>query len=103
MSETKPLFIPLKTEYYRAFENGSKRHEYRLYGRRWNEKVCVFGRAVILSRGYSTPDRLSGTITSFRRVHAPDLPVSRWPTIHGLYGKLTGLWLAEIEIEVNRA
>lgn len=27
----KPLFIPLKTEYYQAFEEGTKTEELRLY------------------------------------------------------------------------
>lgn len=40
MSEVKPLFIPLKKEYYEAFECGEKTVEYRAYGPWWNEKTC---------------------------------------------------------------
>lgn len=42
----KPLFVPLKTEYYEAFADGSKREELRRYGPRWNEKTCAVGRPV---------------------------------------------------------
>lgn len=98
----KTLYIFLKTEYYRAFESGDKRHEYRPYGKRWNEATCSVGRPVMLCRGYSTPDRIAGTVASFRKVHAPDLPVRLWPSLHGLYGALDGLWIAEIGIEASR-
>lgn len=49
----KPLFVPLKAEYFRAFERGEKTTEYRAYGPRWNEKTCIAGRDVLLSHGYS--------------------------------------------------
>lgn len=61
----KPLFIPLKGEYFDAFANGTKRVEYRLHGPRWNSSVCVVGRPVILSRGYGKARRLKGKIISF--------------------------------------
>lgn len=35
----KPLFIPIKREFFEAFERGDKTHEYRLYGPRWNERM----------------------------------------------------------------
>jgi hypothetical protein len=40
----KPLFIPLKAEYFEAFESGGKRTEYRLSGPRWNAETCRMGR-----------------------------------------------------------
>lgn len=49
----KPLFIPLKTEWFRMFEDGTKDTEYRAYGPRWNENTCRVGRAVTVSHGYS--------------------------------------------------
>jgi hypothetical protein len=58
----KPLFVPLKTEYFRQFESGIKKKEYRRYGPGWNERTCRIGRAVTLSHGYSGA-RLKGTIT----------------------------------------
>ena len=62
----KPLFIPLKREFYTAYACGQKFFEVRRYGPRWNERVCPVGRKVILSCGYSG-SRLRGTIHSFRR------------------------------------
>jgi hypothetical protein len=63
----KPLFIPLKTEFYTAFAYGLKDTEYRLYGPRWNEKTCPIGRPVILSHGYGRRRRLAGVIVGFER------------------------------------
>lgn len=48
----KPLFIPLKREFFDAFERGLKVFEYREYGPRWNERTCRVGRLVTLSMGY---------------------------------------------------
>ena len=66
----KPLFIPLKAEYYEAFEDGTKNTEYRKYGPGWNEKTCRVGRAVTLSYGYGKQRRLSGVVTGFKVVNA---------------------------------
>ena len=60
----KPLFIPLKTEYFEAFLRGEKKTEYRAYGPRWNFKTCQEGRLVILSKGYGKQYRLVKRITS---------------------------------------
>lgn len=60
------LFIPLKSQYFDAFAEGRKTDEFRLYGKRWNERTCHVGRAVTLSKGYGKKNRLSGIITSFR-------------------------------------
>lgn len=67
----KPLFIPLKTEHFNAFENGSKTWEYRLYGSRWNENTCQVGREVLLSCGYGKQRRLRGKIIAFVRSAEP--------------------------------
>jgi hypothetical protein len=61
----KPLFIPLKTEYFEAFRAGTKDTEYRRHGSLWNEDVCQVGRPVVLSKGYGKSERLSGVITGF--------------------------------------
>lgn len=58
----KPLFIPLKREWFDAFARGDKTEEWRKHGPRWNVRTCRAGRAVILSLGYSTPHRLSARI-----------------------------------------
>lgn len=63
----KPLFIPLKTEWFRAFERGTKKTEFRLYGPRWNESTVIPGRPVTLSHGYSG-DRISATVKRMRIV-----------------------------------
>lgn len=61
----KPLFVPLKTAYFRAFQTGTKDTEFRPYGPRWNERTCRIGRPVILSHGYGRRERLFGTIRGF--------------------------------------
>lgn len=61
----KPLFIPLKSQYYDAFCNGSKPEEYRKYGPRWNERTCHVGRRVTISKGYGKQNRREGTIVGF--------------------------------------
>jgi hypothetical protein len=57
-----PLFIPLKKEHFEAFECGKKTIEYRLLGKRWNEKNCHAGREVTLSCGYGKNRRLHAQI-----------------------------------------
>lgn len=71
----KPLFIPLKTEFFRAFESGAKIVEYRAYGPRWNERTCMPGRSVVLSHGYSG-DRIKAMI-----VRLVVLPIDKPPDI----------------------
>jgi len=63
---SKPLFIPLRTQYFEAFAEGRKTEEYRLYGPRWNERTCHLGRQVTLARGYGKQHRLQATIDAFR-------------------------------------
>ena len=61
----KPLFIPLRKEFFEAFERGEKMVEYRLYGKRWNGDSCKLGRAVVISCGYGKHRRLDGFINDF--------------------------------------
>ena len=84
----KPLFIPLKTEYYEAFRDGNKSTEYRVYGPRWNEKTCPEGREVVLSRGYGRSNRLNGKIVQFDRVPAKSLNGLMRIAIRNIYGTL---------------
>ena len=67
----KPLFIPLKAQFYEAFENGTKDTEYRKYGPRWNADTCFIGRKVTLSYGYGKKRRLSGEIVVIYRETKP--------------------------------
>lgn len=73
MNSTKPLFVPLKTRYFRAFAAGTKTVEYRRWGARWNDASCFVGRPVVLSHGYSGA-RLTARVVRVRRVLAGDLP-----------------------------
>ena len=62
----KPLFIPLKREFFEAFASGTKAEEYRLEGPRWNARTCAIGRPVVLSLGYGKARRLSGRVVGYR-------------------------------------
>lgn len=77
-----PLFIPLKREYFEAFERGDKKHEYRPYGVRWNEKTCPVGRRVTLSLGYGRQRRLNGKVVSFEKSREP-LKTLAWLKCYG--------------------
>lgn len=91
----KPLFVPLKAEYYEAFEDGSKTVEYRRYGRGWNERTCRVGKAVVLSYGYGKARRLNGIVTGFKIVGA-----DAHEAIRSVYPE--GDEFAAIEIKVLR-
>lgn len=67
----KPLFIPLKTRWFRDFAEGRKTVEYRAYGPRWHEATCTVGREVVISHGYSG-DRIHGVVVGFRRLALHD-------------------------------
>jgi len=73
MNEEKPLFVALKSEHYEAFESGIKTDEYRLYGKRWNERTCRIGRAVTLSKGYGKQNRLHTSVKGFEKVDPKNL------------------------------
>lgn len=80
----KPLFLPLKTEYFNAFKNGSKTHELRV-GARWGHIYCHIGRKVILSKGYGKYERLNGMITSFEAVSVDSLSDNDYNAVKELY------------------
>ncbi len=69
----KPLFIPLKTEYFEAFKSGLKQYELRKYGARWNENTCRVGRCATLSKGYGKHERLTREVTAFERKSVSEL------------------------------
>lgn len=93
--EQKPLFIPLKREFYLAFQNGSKTEELRPEGPRWNPGTCVVGRPVVLSLGYGKTHRMQGVITGYRSCTEP-LATAAWKAC---YGERSGR-VARIEIRV---
>lgn len=99
---TKPLFIPLYTEFYNAFENGSKSDELRLYGPRWNEKTCAIGRAVVLSKGYGKANRMTGRIFKFKKQHGSTFGSTYKKAIKEIYGSLD-VWIACISIDLSQS
>lgn len=89
-----PLFVPLKTEFFTAFESGSKDTEYRPYGPRWNEKTCPVGRLVTLSHGYGTKRRLRGVVVDFERSMDPS-KTEAWRKCYGeLEREVACIWIA---------
>jgi hypothetical protein len=85
LARVDALFVPLRREYFEAFESGEKTEEYRPYGPRWNERTCPIGRRVVISLGYGTQRRLQGTITSFRK--SEEVPESAaWRACYGAAG-----------------
>lgn len=96
----KPLFIPLKTEYFNQFKSGAKRSELRLKGKRWNEKTCFEGREVTLSKGYGKHERLSGVISGFRVKHGSTYGNPTKQAIIDCYGT-ADLEIAEIFINLK--
>lgn len=63
--EAKPIFIPLKREFFEAFRRGEKDEEFRLEGPRWNARTCFVGRQVVLSLGYGKRERLAGLVVGY--------------------------------------
>lgn len=84
----KPLFVPLMTEHYTAFADGSKTVEFRRYGPRWNEKTCPIGRAVTLSKGYGRQHRLPGEVVHFNKQHGSTLRPSDQQDVKVIYGSV---------------
>lgn len=70
--EERPLFIPLKREYFEAFERGEKTEEYRKHCGPWNAQTCQVGREVVLSLGYGKSRRLRGVVASFHIENSPE-------------------------------
>lgn len=91
-----PLFIPLMTRFYRAFEDGSKTVELRLYGKRWNEQTCPVGRPVVLSHGYGKKERMQGVISGF----SVDVAPTKTDAWRECYGDTPGCLAACIAINL---
>lgn len=92
---SKPLFIPLKREYFESFRTGTKTEEYRPEGPRWNGRTCAVGRQVVLSLGYGKAHRLTGVITGYRTSVEP----TQTPAWRDCYGDRSGM-AACISIQV---
>lgn len=63
MNINKPLFIPLKREFFEAFKDGTKTWELRGINNNFNEKTVVLERKTILALGY-TKTRIEGKISN---------------------------------------
>lgn len=98
--QLKPLFVPLKTEYFELFKLGKKHEEIRVYGARWNERTCSIGRPVVLSKGYGKSERLRGTITSFTIHQGLKLKRAERATVLKLYGCIN-VYFAFIGMSIN--
>jgi hypothetical protein len=79
MTDDRPLFVPLRREWFNAFADGTKTVEWRKYGPRWNERTVRVGRRVILALGYQGTRRLTATVLWSRVMPA-----------HGPAGELYG-------------
>jgi len=93
----KPLFVPLKTEFFRAFQAGTKTVEFRPHGPRWNERTCAVGRPVVLSHGYGKHERLTGVVSGFT-VEAGPTQTEAW---RKCYGATAGTLAACIAIRLD--
>jgi hypothetical protein len=85
---TKPLFVPLKKEYYEAFLTGEKTEELRLYGPRWNHRTCTVGREVVLSLGYGKQHRMKGRIWKIKKQHGSTFGSTYRDQIVAVFGTL---------------
>lgn len=96
----KPLFIPLKTEYYEDFLSGDKGIEFRRYGPRWNEQTCVRGRKLVLSKGYGKKNRVEGVVGGFWKKHIDDMDPALREVLLSLYPEGLG-FVACIGVKLN--
>lgn len=67
---SRRFFIPLKREYFEAFESGTKTQEYRPASSHFGKAKA--GDTVLLSLGYGTRRRLTGVIRSVARTRCLD-------------------------------
>lgn len=95
-----PLFIPLKTKWFDQFISGEKRSELRLYGPRWNERTCVPGREVILSKGYGKQHRVRGVIREFYKRRGDTFGSTYQAAIAECFGTVN-VTVAELRIDLS--
>lgn len=103
MTQQKPLFIPLKTEYFEGFADGSKTNELRRYGARWNEKTCQIGRPAVLSKGYGKGNRLNAVVTDFEKRRGTDFGGLGRIAIKACYGTLdVDIAIISVKVEAGQ-
>lgn len=99
LKRAKPLYFFLKTEYYEAFEAGTKTSELRAEGGQFNEVVCFPGREAFVSKGYGKKHRLPRVIVSTTIYeHGSKLPAHYRESALKLYGTLDKRFI-EIHME----
>lgn len=96
----KPLFVPLHREYFDLFKAGSKTHELRKNGPRWNEKTCVIGRPAVISLGYGKKSRLKARVMDFQVVGAEDLTSAEAGAFLSIF-KTLDCEIAKIQLRVQ--
>lgn len=94
----KPLFIPLKREYFELFASGEKTVEIRKYGNLWNERTCPPGRPAVISLGYGKSKRLRMRVKEFVRFDADKLPEPSRSQARAVYGDHRDVALIWLEI-----
>jgi hypothetical protein len=100
---TRPLFIPLRTEFFEAFKRGEKTAEFRLYGPRWNERVCWPGRRAVLSKGYGKGERLEAVVRRLHTRQLHDFNDADRATLERVFPNLRrDNWVAVIFLELQR-
>ena len=92
----RPLFIPLKREFFEAFKAGKKSEEFRPEGPRWNARTCRIGRPVVLSLGYGKGERLAGRVAGYSARKEPT-QTEAWRKCYGDRGGLAACIRIEIE------
>lgn len=102
---TAPLFVPLRREYFEAFERGEKTIEYRMAGGRWNSQTCRVGRRITLSLGYGKARRLHGVIADFYVDEEVD-KIPGWRECYGdrgdSYGPIAACIVITMDLGTNR-
>jgi hypothetical protein len=93
----KPFFIPLKRKYWEQFAAGTKTVEWRAYGARFNERVLLSGRPVVLSCGYTGP-RLYAIVTQLEIVDRAGAP----PGARAIYPQQQKFAKISLELSVPR-
>lgn len=95
----KPLLIPLRSVYFEQFKEGTKTHELRKSGGKWNPKTCPIGRDVILSKGYGRKSRLRGWIIGYADVPVSSLRQQEQHDFKACYGDAPRVFIIDIEVE----
>jgi hypothetical protein len=83
----KPLWIPLRKEYFLAFERGEKTIEYRRHCPQWSGKHVYPGRPALLGNGYSG-----------RRLHAVVVKLETKVMDSQIYGPQVRLSLIHLRV-----